>query len=186
VHKFADDTIAEALREHQEMKFTNEKKYTFLHELLNRTQDPITLRSELLNVLLAGRDTTAGLLTNTWHVLSKRPDIWQKLKKEVDGLGGARPQYSDIKEMKYLKYLFNESLRLMPVVPGNSREAMKDTTLPSGGGPDGKSPILVKKGQTVAYTVWSMHRRIDYYGEDALEFKPERWESLRPGWEYLP
>jgi cytochrome P450 len=186
VHKFADDTIAEALREHREMKFTNEKKYTFLHELLNRTQDPITLRSELLNVLLAGRDTTAGLLTNTWHVLSKRPDIWQKLKKEVDGLGGARPQYSDIKEMKYLKYLFNESLRLMPVVPGNSREAMKDTTLPSGGGPDGKSPILVKKGQTVAYTVWSMHRRTDYYGEDALEFKPERWESLRPGWEYLP
>ena len=31
-----------------------------------------------------------------------------------------------------------------------------------------------------------MHRRKDYYGEDADEFKPERWEKLRPGWEYLP
>ena len=31
-----------------------------------------------------------------------------------------------------------------------------------------------------------MHRRKDFYGEDAEEFKPERWESLRPGWEYLP
>ena len=31
-----------------------------------------------------------------------------------------------------------------------------------------------------------MHRREDFYGPDALEFKPERWETLRPGWEYLP
>ena len=31
-----------------------------------------------------------------------------------------------------------------------------------------------------------MHRRKDFYGEDAEEFKPERWETLRPGWEYLP
>jgi cytochrome P450 len=31
-----------------------------------------------------------------------------------------------------------------------------------------------------------MHRREDFYGPDAQEFKPERWEKLRPGWEYLP
>jgi cytochrome P450 len=31
-----------------------------------------------------------------------------------------------------------------------------------------------------------VHRREDFYGADALEFKPERWETLRPGWEYLP
>jgi cytochrome P450 len=31
-----------------------------------------------------------------------------------------------------------------------------------------------------------MHRREDFFGADALEFKPERWENLRPGWEYLP
>lgn len=186
MHSFADDIIADALEEHRRQDFSQDKKYTFLHELITRTQDPYTLRSELLNVLLAGRDTTAGLLSNTWHVLSKRPDIWAKLKKEVDELGGERPSYSMIKEMKYLRHVLNESLRLMPVVPGNSRQAVRDTVLPVGGGPDGRSPVLVKKGQVVVYTVWSMHRRADFYGEDALEFKPERWETLRPGWEYLP
>lgn len=150
------------------------------------TQDPYTLRSELLNVLLAGRDTTAGLLSNTWHVLSKRPDIWDKLLREVDQLEGEKPDYAQLKEMKYLKYLLNESLRLMPVVPGNSRQAIRDTILPLGGGPDGKSPMLVRKGEMVGYSPWSMHRRTDFYGQDALEFKPERWETLRPGWEYLP
>ena len=71
-------------------------------------------------------------------------------------------------------------------MPGNSREAVADTVLPLGGGPDGKSPMFIPKGRVVAWSVYSMHRRKDYYGEDAEEFKPERWETLRPGWEYLP
>jgi len=62
----------------------------------------------------------------------------------------------------------------------NSRVAVRDTTIPLGGGPDGKSPVLVKKGQSVNYSAYVMHRRTDFYGEDALEFKPERWEKLRP------
>ena len=77
-------------------------------------------------------------------------------------------------------------LRLYPAVPGNSREATKDTYLPLGGGPDGKSPVFVAKGQTVAYAVYAMHRLHPIYGDDAYEFRPERWETLRVGWEYLP
>lgn len=71
-------------------------------------------------------------------------------------------------------------------MPGNSRTAIRDTILPRGGGPDGKSPIFVAKGTNVQYSVFTMHRREDLYGPDAAEFKPERWETLRPGWEYLP
>ena len=202
VHEFADSIVEEALRARQsgyndkqpvpQTPFSptgtgkTPQKYTFLEELLNMTQDPYTLRSELLNVLLAGRDTTAGLLSNTWHVLSQRPDIWAKLKAEVDTLDGEIPDYQALKDLKYVRYLMNESLRIMPVVPGNSRQAIRDTVIPLGGGKDGRSPLLVKKGQVVAYSPWSMHRREDFYGPDALEFKPERWETLRPGWEYLP
>lgn len=64
--------------------------------------------------------------------------------------------------------------------------ALKDTVVPLGGGPDGKSPLFIPKGWSLAWSVWTMHRRKDFYGEDAEEFKPERWETLRPGWEYLP
>ena len=75
------------------------------------------------------------------------------------------------------------------MVPGNARVAIRNTTLPKGGGADGNSRIFIAKGQAVAYSVYCMHRRTEIYGEDALEFKPERWSSekrLLPGWGYLP
>jgi cytochrome P450 len=52
-----------------------------------------------------------------------------------------------------------EALRLRPVVPANSREAVCDTILPLGGGMDGQSPMFVKKGTHVYYSAYSMHRR---------------------------
>jgi cytochrome P450 len=79
-----------------------------------------------------------------------------------------------------------EALRLFPSVPGNARYANKATTIPVGGGPDGKSPVFIPKGGVVAYSTYSMHRRKDLYGEDAEEYNPDRWETLRVGWEYLP
>jgi hypothetical protein len=54
-----------------------------------------------------------------------------------------------------------------------------NTILPLGGGPDGKSPIYLKKGTRVLHFPYSMHRRVNIYGSDALEFKPERWQDLR-------
>jgi cytochrome P450 len=68
----------------------------------------------------------------------------------------------------------------------NSRFANKNTVIPLGGGPDGKSPVFIPKGRAVSYSVYAMHRRTDIYGPDAEEFKPERWETLRAGWGYLP
>ena len=164
-------------------------RYVFADELVTKTNDKYQVRSELLNILLAGRDTTASLLSNVWWTLARRPDIFAKLQEEIAFLDGSAPDYQQIKDMKYLRAFLNESLRLYPVVPLNSREALVDTTIPLGGGPNGTSPVFVPKGTVVTWSVYAMHRRKDYYGPDAEEFKPERWlgeKSLRPGWEYLP
>ncbi|KAL8731062.1 MAG: hypothetical protein Q9181_004449 [Wetmoreana brouardii] len=191
VHQFVDRYVKLGLdwqkkRDLEKSTSNGGERYVFLHELVKVVKDPIRLRSELLNVLLAGRDTTASLLGNVWFLLARRPDVWAKLRLEVDGLAGERPTFELIKNMKYLRYVLNETLRLYPVVPANARMSVVDTVLPLGGGPDGKSPLFIPAKKTVAWSVYTMHRRKDLYGEDAEDFKPERWEKLRHGWEYLP
>jgi len=193
VHNFVDRYVYKAIEFRRALdagekpsEQKGKEQYVFLNELAKATRDPVQLRSELLNILVAGRDTTAGLLANIFHTLVRRPDVWNKLMLEVDELHGAKPDYDTIKDMKYLRYVLNESLRLFPSVPGNGRVANKHTTIPVGGGPDGLSPVFIPKGTLVAYQVFSMHRRKDIYGEDADEFRPERWETLRVSWEYLP
>ena len=84
-------------------------RYVFMHELVKAIDDPARIRDEMLNVLLAGRDTTASLLGNIWFTLARRPDIWAKLRKEVqDTLHGQRPTFEQLKEMKYLRAIINE------------------------------------------------------------------------------
>ena len=116
VHKFVDKIVYKALEKTQPKdaeKFIEGKddadRYVFLTEMAKATRDPKQLRDELLNILLAGRDTTASLLSVTFHVLARRPDIFKKLKAEVDELHGLKPDYETLKTMKYLKYLLNES-----------------------------------------------------------------------------
>lgn len=66
------------------------------------------------------------------------------------------------------------------------RIAAKDTTLPRGGGSDGKQPIFIAKGDIVHCNRYLLHRDPDYWGPDATEFKPERWDGLRPLWHFVP
>ncbi|KAL1621717.1 hypothetical protein SLS56_009059 [Neofusicoccum ribis] len=193
VHSYVDQFVDEAVRYREELELQGgaekkeDEKYVFLHELAKQTKDKRRLRDELLNVLLAGRDTTASLLGNLFFVLSKRPDVWKKLRAEVEEtLGGKPPTYEQLRNMKYLKWCMNESLRLHPVVPLNTRMCVADTVLPTGGGPTGTSPIFLKRGTITTYNIYAMHRRTDLYGADAEVFRPERWETLRVGWEYLP
>ncbi|KAB8069709.1 cytochrome P450 [Aspergillus leporis] len=172
----------------EDMEKKGKQKHIFSHELASRTSDQRRILDELMNVLLAGRDTTASLLSNLFFVLAKNPRIWKKLRDEVSVLQGQPPTYEQLRRLKYIQYCVNESLRLHPVVPRNEREAIRDTVLPLGGGKDGLSPVFVPKGTLAAYNVYAMHRRADLYGPDAEEFRPERWEdgTLQPRWGYLP
>ena len=194
VHAFVDRLIERASAKHQSEN--DMKRLTFLQQLSAETSDKVRIRSELLNLLLAGRDTTAAVLSNVFFMLARLPNVQKRLRKEItDVVGDRLPSYEDLKNMKYLRATLNEALRLYPVVPGESRQAISDTVLPLGGGKDEASPVMVKKGQVVAWSPYTLHRREDIYGEDAAEFKPERWldgegvegsKGLRVGWEYVP
>ncbi|RAH54526.1 cytochrome P450 alkane hydroxylase [Aspergillus piperis CBS 112811] len=191
-HSLVEQFIDKALkyREEYAKKGSNDEgrhtRYLFLQGLAEQTGDRDRIRDELMNILLAGRDTTASLLSNLFFMLVRRPKIWKKLREEVATLNGRAPTYQQLRNLTYLKHCLNESLRFHPVVPVNSRKALSNTVLPVGSGPNGKSPVFVRKGTIVFYSVWAMHRRQDLYGPDANEFRPERWADLRPGWEYLP
>ena len=123
VHTFVNRIVRQALErkvpEDAEKSINSdgrEERYTFLSELLRSTRDPKQLRDELLSILLAGRDTTASLLSNTFHVLARRPDIWTKLKAEVDELKGEKPGYEALRNMKYIKYILNECKCFLPSI----------------------------------------------------------------------
>lgn len=196
VHNFADYYVNMALRmSPEELEKASTDGYTFLFELVKETRDPKTLRDQALNIMIAGRDTTAGLMSFAFYELSKRPDVWRKLKNEVYEKFGSGNDvrleeitFESLKRCTYLKNFINEVLRLYPSVPANYRQANKDTTLPRGGGPDGSKPVLIEKGTPIGYVISATHRSIKYYGKDAHEFRPERWEdkTLKPGWAYLP
>ena len=167
------------------------EKYVFLEALAQQTRNPEELRAQLLNILLAGRDTTASLLSWLFHQLLRNPETFAKLRSTIiENFGTYNdPQdisFATLKGCQYLQYCLNETLRLWTIVPGNGRRTNKPTTLPRGGGPDGESPIYLPAQTDVNYAIHVMHRRKDIWGEDAEEFKPERFQGRRPGWEYLP
>ncbi|KAI9699862.1 MAG: hypothetical protein M1820_007037 [Bogoriella megaspora] len=197
-HSFVDHYVQRAL-EHSTRRASagtlekgeKRERYVFLEALAEHTRDPIELRSQLLNILLAGRDTTASLLSWFFHLLIRNPDKMARLRAEIlENLGTyENPRnltFAGLKNCQYLQWCLNETLRLFPVVPNNSRQALKDTTIPRGGGPDGSSPIYIRKGQLVVYSVYALHRRPDIWGPDSDQFRPERWQGRKSGWEYLP
>ena len=114
VHSYVDRFVEDAIRYRQTADLEKtpvgkEKgQYLFIHELAMATDDKLRLRSELLSVLLAGRDTTASLLSNMFFQIAKHPRIWEKLQTEVAHLNGAPPTYQQLKDLKYVRYCLSE------------------------------------------------------------------------------
>lgn len=126
VHQFADHFVQEALKrteaEEKAEAAGEKKRYVFLHELIKETKDPIELRCQLLHILLAGRDTTAGLLGWTFYLLARHPEVYKKLRATLVETFGPYNSPRDIsferlKACTYLQHVMQEALRLYPSVP---------------------------------------------------------------------
>lgn len=180
-----------------ELEEKTTKSDTFIHALARFTRDRKVIRDQLVSLLLAGRDTTAATLSWIFLELARNPHVVQKLRAEISehvGNNSAMPTYENIKDMKYLTYIINETLRLYPPVPYNIRASLKDTTIPRGGGPNGQDPIGIPKGTAVAYATIMMQRDRDLYPPisesfpyDPLEWVPDRWFTWQPkAWNFIP
>ena len=121
INAFVEPFIEQVLRVNvSEMKEKLNK--SFLDALAaTGTLGRAAIRDQVIAVLLAGRDTTAGALSFTFKELSAQPEIVRKLRREIlEKVGPTRPPtYEDMKGMPYLQHLMNETLRLYPSVPFN-------------------------------------------------------------------
>ncbi|KAF9012880.1 cytochrome P450 monooxygenase pc-3 [Hymenopellis radicata] len=185
VRSFIDPIINSALEKKHSMGTVVEKKDeiggedTLLDHLIGMTSDAKVIKDETLNILLAGRDTTAATLTFVIYFLSMYPTIMTRLREEILGVVGPEraPTFEDVKNMKFLRAVINETLRLCPVVPFNIRESINATTLPAENPMD--KPYYIPPRTGVAYSVFMMHRRTDLWGPDAEEFDPDRFLDAR-------
>ncbi|KAI1073389.1 cytochrome P450 [Whalleya microplaca] len=147
---------------------------------------------QTMHLLVAGMDTSAGALGWTFSMLAAHPDVYAKLRQAIIAKFGTERNRLELftletlKSCDYLQWVIQETLRLFPAGPINVRVAIRDTVLPVGGGPDGKGPVAVRKGARVQLGTYYTHRRRDLWGDDANEFRPERWRGRRKGWDWTP
>lgn len=128
------------------------------------------LRDEVMTLILAGHETTANALTWTFYLLSKHPEVREKLKEEVTRvLGDRTPTFDDVKSLEYTSWVIQEGMRHYPPVWVFEREALEDDVI------DG---FHVPKGAGVAVSPWVMHRSPKYW-ENAEAFDPERFSAAR-------
>ncbi|GAA6003659.1 hypothetical protein JCM10207_003533 [Rhodosporidiobolus poonsookiae] len=125
------------------------------------------VRDSSLNLLLAGRDTTAEALSWCcyWLMKDESRSHWNAMRREVDELGEVT--YDNHKDFVYTNAVFLEALRLHPSVPRNGWQTVADDQIP--GGP------RVEAGDTVFWSDWVMARDTSIWGKDAKEFNPARW-----------
>lgn len=170
----------------------HDQEFNFLHSIVRHSRDPKVVRDQILSVLLAGRDTTAATLSWAMYELSNQSITWARLRAEVLEVLGTKekPTYETLKDLKYLKNILNETLRLHPAVPLNVRQALVTTMIP---GDPGKPDIVLLKGDTVTLDTIGMHSDRDLYPPpsekfaDPAIFSPERWEHWTPKpWTYTP
>ncbi len=133
--------------------------------------DDENIRYQIITFLIAGHETTSGLLSFALYFLMKNPEKLRKAYDEVDHVfNGQAPTYKEVINMKYIRNILNESLRLWPTAPAFSLYAKEDTLLA------GKYPVK-KEEERITVLIPELHRDRDAWGDDADEFRPERFEN---------
>ncbi|ESQ46803.1 hypothetical protein EUTSA_v10027722mg [Eutrema salsugineum] len=142
------------------------------YELLNPEDDKF-LRDYAVGIMAAGRDSTAATLTWFFWILSENPNVLTKILQEMNTnlpkKGNGQDKSSYMNKLVYLHAALSESLRLYPPIPFERKSPIKPDVLPSG--------HKVKSNTNIMIFIYALGRMKAIWGEDAIDFKPERWIS---------
>src|ERR1700759_3383791 len=142
--------------------------------------DDVNIRYQINTFLIAGHETTSGLLSCAIYALLKHPDVLKKAYEEVDRvLGpdlGAKPTYQQVTQLTYITQILKEALRLWPPAPAYGISPLKDETI------GGKYKL--KKNTFITVLVMALHRDPSVWGPNPDVFDPENFsaeaEAKRP------
>ncbi|KAK9910701.1 hypothetical protein M0R45_034652 [Rubus argutus] len=164
-------------------KDVNDKEDILSRFLVESEKDPEKMNDKylsdiILNFMIAGKDTSANTLSWFFYMLCKNPLIQEKVAQELrDVVGNQEGVVIDefvvkitdatLEQMHYLHATLTETLRLYPAVPADGRCAEMDDILPDG--------FRLKKGDGITYMAYAMGRMPSIWGQDAEDFRPERW-----------
>ncbi len=140
------------------------------------TLDDVNIRYQIITFLIAGHETTSGLLSFAAYFLLRHPDVLEKARAEVDEVFGRDhrqlPTYRQTVELRYVKQVLNESLRLWPTAPMFALFPKEgDTTL------GGRYEVSKRDGLAVLAPM--LHRDKKVWGPDPEAFDPDRFEPER-------
>jgi cytochrome P450 / NADPH-cytochrome P450 reductase len=142
--------------------------------------DDVNIRYQINTFLIAGHETTSGLLSCTLYALLKHPDVLKKAYEEVDRVLGpdidARPTYQQVTQLTYITQILKEALRLWPPAPAYGISPLSDQTI------GGKYKL--KKNTFITVLVLALHRDPSVWGPNPDAFDPENFsreaEAARP------
>ncbi|KAK5997935.1 Cytochrome P450 monooxygenase ascH [Cladobotryum mycophilum] len=161
-----------------------------IDDLIRKGKSRYDIKNAVTSTLLAAKDPSTTTMAFGFYEIAKRPHVFAKMKAEVEEhIGYDRlPLLTDLHKLKYIKNVIKETLRDHHPLGFNARVALKDITLPRGGGPDGNSPVGVLEGTQIIYGLLSLQHRVELGIPDINEWKPERWDNWKPAnkWDFVP